>query len=67
VVGVSWPRYVQAELKKSLILMDGYDLRCVLSGQADLRDFLLSKVAKLNFKGEPFLGATEYLKDQGEE
>lgn len=53
--------------KKSIILMDGYDLRCVLSGEADLRDFLLSKLAKLNFEGEPFLGAKQYLKDQKDE
>lgn len=61
------PTTLKQNSKKSLLLMDGYDLRCVLSGQADLRDFLLSKVAKLNFEGEPFLSATEYLKNQKEE
>ncbi len=58
------PTTLKQNSKKSIILMDGYDLRCVLSGQVDLRDFLLLKVAKLNFEGEPFLSAAEYLKDQ---
>lgn len=66
-----WSDNVPTELKKnpkkSIILMDGYDLRCVLSGQADLRDLLLSKIARLNLKGEPFLGAIQYLKEQRDE
>jgi hypothetical protein len=63
-----WSENVPPLLKqnpdKSIILMEGYDLRCVLSGQIDLRDFLLAKIAKLNFDTEPFYGATEYLRDQ---
>ncbi len=63
-----WSDHVPATLKqnskKSIILMDGYDLRCVLSGHADLRDLLLSKVATLNFESEPFLSVIQYLKDQ---
>jgi hypothetical protein len=51
---------------KSIILMDGYDLRGVLSGQADLRDFLRKKIAKLNLESEPFLGLTQYLKVKNE-
>lgn len=47
---------------KSIFLMDGYDLRCVLSGVIDHRDFLLTKIAKFNLETEPFYGATEYLK-----
>jgi len=47
---------------KSIILMDGYDLRCVLARTADLQDFLLTKIAKLNLEAEPFFGANEYLK-----
>jgi hypothetical protein len=66
-----WSDNVPTELKKnpkkSIILMDGYDLRCVLSGQADLRDLLLSKIARLNLKGESFLGAIQYLKEQRDE
>jgi hypothetical protein len=61
-----WSKNVCPLLKqnpvKSIILMDGYDLRCVLNNTADLRDFLLAKIEKLNYEGEPFLGAHEYLK-----
>lgn len=53
--------------EKSIILMDGYDLRGVLFGQADLRDFLLAKIAKLNLESEPFLGLPQYLKEQQDE
>jgi hypothetical protein len=37
---------------KRLILMDGYDLRSLL----------ISKIAALNFKSEPFLSAGELLR-----
>jgi hypothetical protein len=50
--------------EKSIILMEGYDLRSVLSGRIDLREFLLAKVAALNLKSEPFLGAANFLADQ---
>lgn len=53
--------------EKCIILMDGYDLRGVLSGQADLRDFMLAKIAKLNLESEPFLGLPQYLKEQRDE
>ncbi len=60
-----WSANVQTILKqnpeKTIILMEGYDLRTVLSGQIDLQDFLLAKLAHLNLKAEPFLGVTEYL------
>ncbi|MDD5615124.1 MAG: hypothetical protein PHH85_02880 [Candidatus Methanoperedens sp.] len=49
---------------KSIILMDGYDLRIVLAGQVDLRDFLLAKVAKLNLEAEPYYSAANYMKEQ---
>jgi len=46
---------------KAMILMDGYDLRTVLSGQADLREFVLAKSTKLNLHSDPFLSAAEFL------
>lgn len=55
------PPMLKQESDKAIILMDGYDLRCILSGQIDLKDFLLAKAAKLNFESEPYLGAKEYL------
>ena len=63
-----WSANVPAILKqnpdKSIVLMDGYDLRTVLTGQVDLRDFILAKVARLNLEAEPFLGVKEYLIEQ---
>ncbi len=56
------PRLLKQNPEKSIILMEGYDFRTVLSGQVDLRDFILAKVAKLNLEGEPFLGVAEYLR-----
>jgi hypothetical protein len=47
---------------KSIILMHGHDLRCVLDRTADLQDLLHAKIAKLNLETEPFFGAFEYLK-----
>ena len=48
---------------KSIVLVDGYDLRSILARQADLRDLLLAKLAKLNLQAEPFLSVTDYLRD----
>jgi hypothetical protein len=48
--------------EKWLILMDGYDLRCVLARQIELRSLLISKIAALNFKSEPFLSAGDLLR-----
>ena len=50
--------------EKSIILMEGFDLRTILSGEVDLRDFLLAKLAKLNLEGEPFLGVMQYREQQ---
>lgn len=58
------PPLLKQNPEKSIVLMEGYDIRCILSGQIDLRDFILAKIAKLNFEGEPFYGAQDYLKDQ---
>ena len=58
----SVPDLLKQNSDKCIILMDGYDLRCVLSGQIDLRDFLLAKVGKLNDEGEAFFGAQQYLR-----
>jgi hypothetical protein len=64
-----WSEHVPTMLKqnpdKSIILMDGFDLRTVLSQRLDLSDFLLAKVARLNFEGEPFLSVKKYLVEEG--
>ena len=63
-----WSEHVPQLLKqnpsKAIILMDGYDLRTVLAGQADLPDFLLAKVASLNLEAEPFLSVSQYVKNE---
>lgn len=64
-----WSKNVCPLLKqnhdKSIILMDGYDLRCVLveHNSLDLKDLLLKKVECLNFEGEPFYGAAQLLEN----
>lgn len=60
-----WSDNVPALLKqnpdKCIFLMDGYDLRCVLALEADLRELLLAKLAHLNLEAEPFLGVRAFL------
>jgi hypothetical protein len=41
---------------KSIFLMDGYDLRVVLSGEIDLIELLQKKIAKFNLMAEPYIG-----------
>jgi hypothetical protein len=59
-----WSNNVVPVLKqnpdKSIILMHGYDVHAVLSGEVDLRDFILAKAAILSFESEPFLGVSDY-------
>lgn len=49
---------------KSIVLMDGYDLRAVLTRQVDLRGFLLAKVTNLNLNVEPYYSVAEFLNEQ---
>jgi len=55
------PPLLKQNPDKSILLMEGYDLRSVLCDQADLRDFILAKLAKLNLENEPFLSVNDYL------
>ena len=61
-----WSKHVPPLLKqnadKSIVLMDGYDLRCVLTQQVDLKELLLAKIEALN-DCEPFYSAVQYLKE----
>ena len=63
-----WSKNVCPLLKqnndKSIILMDGFDLRCVLveHNELDLNKLLLKKLEYLNFEGEPFYSAAEFIK-----
>jgi hypothetical protein len=53
------PELLKQSASKNVVLMDGYDLRCVLARQVDLLDLLLAKISKLNIEAEPFLSASE--------
>ena len=50
---------------KCIFLMDGFDLRCVLAGDIDLRGLLVAKLGCLNLDAEPYLGARDFL-ERGE-
>ena len=58
-----WSEHVVPLLKqspgKSVLLMDGYDLRAAISRQVDLHALLQAKVRALNFDAEPFLSARQ--------
>lgn len=42
---------------KSILLMDGYDLRVVLAREISLIELLQKKIAEFNLKSEPFMSA----------
>lgn len=46
---------------KTIFLMDGFDLRTVLSGEIDLIDILQKKIAGFNLMAEPFIGVKTLL------
>ena len=56
------PELLKQNTQKSIILMQGYDLRAIMSEEVDLRDYISAAVANLNLKAEPYLGVREYLK-----
>jgi len=64
-----WSKNVCPLLKqnndKSIILMDGYDLRSVLvdHNNLDLKNLLMKKLECLNLEGEPFYSAAQLLQN----
>jgi hypothetical protein len=60
-----WSKHVVPLLKqnpdKSIFLMEGYDLRCVLDLRADLREFLKGKLSVLNLDSEPYFSVVRLL------
>jgi len=64
-----WSSHVPGNLKqnpdKSVLLMDGYDLRVVLEGRMMLRELLFAKLAHFNIEGEPFVSVTQIIADRG--
>lgn len=55
------PPMLKQNTQKAIILMQGYDLRAILSEDVDLRDYILASVRNLNLNAEPYLGVREYL------
>ena len=56
------PMLLKQNTEKSIILMHGYDLRAILSNEADLRAYIRAAVTNLNLKSEPYLGVKDCLK-----
>ena len=56
------PELLKQNTQKSIILMQGYDLRAILSEEVDLRGYISAAGAYLNLKAKPYLGVREYLK-----
>lgn len=48
---------------KNILLIDGYDFRMVLTGEVDLKDLLMAKIAKLNLHTEPYYSVRNYIKE----
>ena len=48
--------------EKAIILMQGYDLRAILSEEVDLREYIMAAVKTLNLYAEPYFGVHEYLR-----
>jgi len=57
-----WSDHVVPLLKqnpdKSIFLMEGYDLRCVLDRQVELRVLLKAKLSALNLETEPYFSVS---------
>jgi hypothetical protein len=57
------PQLLKQNPERSIILMDGYDVRTVLAANVDLKDFLLGKLAALNYRAEPHFSIQQYLNE----
>ena len=56
------PLLLKQNPEKCILLMEGYDLRCVLRGAVDLTRLLNAKITKLNLEAEPFFSVVEVMK-----
>ncbi len=61
-----WSEHVIPAMKqnqdKSIILMEGYDLRTVLSHPLDLKRLLKAKLSALNLESEPYYPVAQFLR-----
>ena len=58
----SVPKLLKQNTEKAIILMQGYDLRAILSEEVDLREYIMAAVKTLNLYAEPYFGVHEYLR-----
>ncbi len=58
------PELLRQNPDKSIFLMDGYDLMCVLTGLFTLRAILSAKNSKLTLDCRPYYGAVEFQKQR---
>ena len=61
---VNVPPLLKQNPDKGIILMDGFDLHCILSQQIELHSVLLHKLTALNLEAEPYLGCNNILLNQ---
>jgi RNA-directed DNA polymerase len=52
---------------KSIVLMNGEDLRSVLDGSVNLAGLIRGKLARLNLRGESFYSAAQFLQERAAE
>ncbi len=57
------PPLLKQNPEKCIIVMEGYDLRCVLSGAIELERLLNAKLVSLNLESDPYLSAVEIMKE----
>ena len=58
------PELLRQNPDKTIVLMNGDDLRSVLEGNVELIDLIKAKLAKLNLEGESFYSAAQHLHDR---
>jgi hypothetical protein len=56
------PPLLKQNPDKCIILMEGYDLKCVLCGAINLENLLDAKIAELNDESEPYFSVREIMK-----
>jgi hypothetical protein len=61
---INVPPLLKQNPDKGIILMDGFDLHCILSQQIELKSVLLHKLTALNLEAEPFLSCNNILQSQ---
>jgi hypothetical protein len=59
------PGLLKQNPEKAVFLMHGYDLRCVLSLEADLCKLIMAKLAALSLDAEPYLNVKDFLEQSG--